>query len=112
MAPFSNRQLGPKLFSSKVEGKETMWKNQAGIVGNSRKNFRPLSLPTSYSHEKSFHITTGPESNFEMMDSSKSPFLLNPSYWMELPNNYAKTFQISFFWDKNAKRGTKTKRGI
>ena len=51
-----------------------MWKNQAGIVGNSRKNFRPLSLPTSYSHEKSFHITTGPESNFEMMDSSKSLF--------------------------------------
>ena len=96
MAPFSNRQLGPKLFSSKVEGKETMWKNQAGIVGNSRKNFRPLSLPTSYSHEKSFHITTGPESNFEMMDSTNSLFLLNPSYWMELPNNYAKTFQISF----------------
>ena len=111
MAPFSNRQLGPKLFSSKVEAKETMWKNQAGIVGNSRKNFRPLSLPTSYSHEKSFHITTGPESNFEMMDSSKSLFLLNPAHWMELPNNYAKTFRISFF-DKYAKRGTKTKRGI
>ena len=88
-----------------------MWKNQAGIVGNSRKNFRPLSLPTSYSHEKSFHITTGPESNFEMMDSSKSLFLLNPAHFgWNCQTIMRKVFE--FLFSTKIRRGTKTKRGI
>ena len=54
----------------------TWFMNDPHRRGKFTKNFRPLSSLTSYSHEKSFHITTGPDSNFQLMINLKRCFIV------------------------------------
>ena len=114
MAPSPNRQLGPKLFSSKVEGKETMWKNQAARHRGkfTKKLSSPLVTNFLFSWKKfPYHYWT--RIQFWNDGFLEQPIFVNPAHFMGLANNYAKTFRV--FWQKwdnnflNEKKGTELK---